>query len=331
MIGYSLIPDAFFEAFVDLYKRRYNTDFLKEDMVYVSGVVAAIDAIFRTYTKKGDNIVMLSPIYHTFYSCIKNNGCNALTSKLLNNKGIYTVNWQDLEEKLKDKKTKILLLCNPHNPIGKIFREDELMKIDALASKYKVLVISDEIHGLITNPGLKYVPYSNVAKGKYVTCLATSKAFNLAGLQSAVIVCKDKKTREELQDKFYADDIGEPNYFAINANIAALRDSEDWLDAVNEYIYENKKYFNDYIFNNIPGLRSYITEATYMMWIDVRSYYNDSVEFVKKLDEATGLRVCPGHQFGEGGDYFFRINLATSFENVKDACHRLESFIKGNY
>ena len=327
-IGYSLIPDAFFDAFVTLYHKRYGASFLREEMVYVSGVVASIDSMIKLLSKEGDNIVMLSPIYHTFYHCISNYKRKALVSKMKLQNNSYSIDWEDLERKLSDSKSSLMILCNPHNPVGKIFSEEELKKIDQLATKHNVLVISDEIHGLITNPGTKYVPYGNVAQGKFVTCLATSKAFNLAGLQSAVVICKDKDLREKLQAAFYADDIGEPNYFTVNANIAALRDSEDWLDEMNEYIYRNKVTFADYISKNIPGVQSFVTEATYMVWVDVRRYTTDSRAFVKDLNDKTGLLVCPGIQFGDGGEGFLRINLATSLENVLDAAKRLEKYIK---
>ena len=326
-IGYSLVPSTFFDAFVNFYRDRYHTDFTSEQMIYASGVVASIDSMFRLLTKEGDNVVMLSPIYHTFYSCIKNFKCHALTSEMILNNGMYSINWDDLENKLKDEKTHILLLCNPHNPVGKIFSEDELKKIDRLASKYDVLVISDEIHGLLTSPGKKYIPYSNVAQGKHVVCLATSKAFNLAGLQSSVVICKDDELRNKLQKAFYEDDIGEPNFFAVNANIAAF-ESGDWLDELNKYVYNNKIYFKDYIENHISEINVIFTDATYMVWVDVRNFTSDSAKFVEEMNEKTGLLVSPGIQFGNGGEGFFRINLATSLENVKDACVRLEKYIK---
>ena len=326
-IGYSLIPDAFFDAFVNFYSKRYQTTFKREDMVYVSGVVASIDSMIKLFTNEGDNIVMLSPIYHTFYHCISNYKRNALTSKMIESNGKYLIDWKDLEEKLSNPKSPVMILCNPHNPVGKIFTQEELKRIDELATKHNVLVISDEIHGPITSPGKKYIPYDNVAKGRHITCLATSKAFNLAGLQSAVVVCKDKELRDRLQEAFYADDIGEPNFFAVNANIAALRDSEDWLDEMNEYVYLNKVEFAKYIFYHLPSVKVHLTDATYMVWVDVREYTNDSKEFCKQLCEKTGLLVCPGVQFGDGGEGFLRINLATSLDNVIDAAKRLESFI----
>ena len=197
-IGYSLIPDTFFDAFVNLYHKRYETNFEREEMVYVSGVVASIDSMIKLLSKEGDNIVMLSPIYHTFYHCICNYKRVALVSEMKLEDKSYSIDWDDLERKLSNPKSSIMILCNPHNPVGKIFSKEELERIDQLATKHNVLVISDEIHGLIANPGKKYIPYGNVAKGKFVTCLATSKAFNLAGLQSAVVVCKDKDLRDKL-------------------------------------------------------------------------------------------------------------------------------------
>ena len=326
IIGYTLVPESYFEAFSSFYHLRYNTDFDKEELIYVSGVVASIDSMLKIFCTKDDNVLMLSPIYHTFYHCI-DNYCHYITSKMIEDDGQYHIDFADLENKLKLPHTKILLLCNPHNPVGKIFTKEELEKIDELASKYDVMVISDEIHGLITNPGKKYLPYSNVAKGKYVTCLATSKAFNLAGLQSAVVLCKDKELRQLIQKQFYKDDIGEPNYFACNANIAALKESEDWLDEMNRYVYQNKIDFKKYVDGHISHVKVILTDATYMVWVDVRYYVNDSKDFCKKLNKETGLLVSPGAQFGDGGEGFFRINLATSHDNCLSAARRLESFL----
>ena len=329
-IGYTIIPDAFFEAFVNLYHRRYQTDFVKEDLVYVSGVVAAVDSILKEMCEPGDNVVMLAPIYHTFYHCIENLGFHPLTSDMPYNGEKYSIDYADLESKLADPKSKVFILCNPHNPMGRIFNQDELQKIEELCLKHNVLIVSDEIHGLLTNPGVKYVPFSNAAKSdKYIMCLATSKAFNLAGLHSAVIMCKNKALRERMQNVFYRDDIGEANYFAVNANIAALNDSEDWLDEVNDYVYKNKVYFKQYIDEHIPGVHAMLSDATYMMWIDCRKVTNSSKLFVEELNKKTGLLVSPGIQFGKCGEGFFRINLATSFSNVKLAAAKLEEFIKG--
>ncbi len=327
-IGYTTIPNAFFEAFINYYKDKYSSDFLLDDMAYVSGVVASIDSMLKELCEKGDSVLMFSPVYHTFYHCIENNGFKVKTAQLLLNDGKYDIDWLNFERLLKEKDTKVFLLCNPHNPVGKIFTEEELKKIDELASKYGVFVISDEIHGLLTNPGKKYIPYSNIAKGKWVSCLATSKAFNLAGLQSAVIVCKDKQLKEQFQDAFYRDDIGEPNYFAVNANIAALNDSRDYLDELNAYVYKNKCEFKRYLEEHLPKVTVHLTDATYMVWVDVREFTNDTKAFTQELNKKTGLLVSPGIQFGPGGEGFLRINLATSLENVLDAAKRLERFIK---
>ena len=326
-IGYSLIPDAFFDAFTNFYQNRYQLTINREELVYVSGVVAAIDEMIKLLTDEGDNIVMLSPIYHTFYHCINNYNRRPLVSMMIYDNEQYSIDFDDLEEKFALDNSKVFILCNPHNPVGKIFSEEELKKIDELAIKHQVLVISDEIHGWITNPGLKYVPYHSTAKGEHVIAMATSKAFNLAGLQSAVILCSNSGLRERLQEAFYKDDIGEPNYFAVNANIAALNDSGDWLDEMNEYVYNNKRLFKEYVESNIPHVKVILTEATYMVWVDVRYYTDKSDDFCLELDKATGLLVSPGMQFGRGGEGFFRINLATSLANVMDAAERLKKFI----
>ena len=327
-IGYSLIPDKYFYSFINFYNSHFETCFKLEEMVYCSGLVASIDSIFKRIGKDGDNVVILTPIYHTFFSCIKNSKRNALECDLIFDGETYSVDFIDLENKLKLKESSILLLCNPHNPIGRIFTKEELKRIAQLADKYHVFVISDEIHGLIASPNKRYVPYSLVSKNDYyVTCLATSKAFNLAGLQSACIQIPNKEIRVMLHQGFYQDDIGEPNYFAVSANIAAFNESEDWLNEMNEYVYQNKLYFYRYIEENIPSLKVVKGDATYMLWVDIRKVSNDSREFVKKLSEKTGLLVSPGAQFGKNGEGFFRINLATSLKNVKLALGKLEEFV----
>lgn len=327
-IGYSLVPNDYFSSFVKFYNCHYQTTYKEEEMVYCAGVVACIDSIFKRIGKDNDNVVILSPIYHTFYSCIRNNRRNALASNLIYKDGKYEIDFLDLEQKLQLRNSSILLLCNPHNPIGKIFSLDELKRISDLADKYNVFVISDEIHGLITSPNQKYVPYSLASKNdNYITCLATSKAFNLAGLQSACIHIPDNSIREMLRKGFEEDDIGEPNYFACCANIAALNDSEDWLKEMNEYIYNNKKLFFSLVKENIPSISVIWSDATYMMWVDISSISKDSKSFVDQLAKKTGLLVSPGINFGQNGEGFFRINLATSKENVLLAIQKLKEFI----
>ena len=329
-IGYSIIPDVFYDSFANLYSRRYGTTFTKEHLIYVSGVVASIDSMLKEMCQKGDKVLMLSPIYHTFYSCIKGCGLEVVTSEMIEKDNHYEVDYFDFENKIKDPRVKVFLLCNPHNPVGKIFSEEELLKLEELADKYNTYIISDEIHGLLTNPDKKYVPFDKVAKkDNYSVCLATSKAFNLAGLQSSVLLCRNKEYRDRFQAAFYRDDIGEPNYFAVNANIAALRDSEDWLDEVNEYVYQNKVAFVDYLNKNIPEIKCYVNDATYMLWVNILKVSNDSKTFVEELNNKTGLLVCPGIQFGPGGEGHFRINLATSRSNVLLAARKLKEFIKG--
>lgn len=328
-IGYSLLPKEYFLAFHSFYKNRFDVDFSINDMVYSSGVVAAIDSSLKCLFKKGNKVVMLTPIYHTFFSAIKNSGLEVLSCPLKENNDEYSIDFLLLEELFKKEDTKVFLLCNPHNPIGYIFKKEELRKISLLADKYNVFVISDEIHGPISYK-TKYHPYAlEAVNDNFMTCLATSKAFNLAGLQSACIVVKNKKIRDQLQEAFYHDDIGEPNYFAVSANIAALIESGDWLDEMNEYVEKNKQFLYSFIDKELPMISYTVSEATYMVWLNISKISTDSLSFNKELGEKVGLYTSPGKQFGEGGEGHLRINLATSLANVKDALNRLKRFIMG--
>ena len=244
-------------------------------------------------------------------------------------KGQYCVDFDGLEALLKDSTNLVLLLCNPHNPVGRIWSEEELKRIVELCHKYHVLIISDEIHCDITEPGHQYnsiLKYSDDA----IALLAPSKAFNLAGLKSSVVVTRNKSLLKEIRNGLGKDDLGEPNYFACDATIAAFDKGDQWIDELNQYLLNNKKYIQDYLKKNLPDIHLVDIKATYLLWLDVSKYTSDSESFAKELRKKTGLFLSNGKQFGQGGESFLRMNIATSLDNVKDACERLNKLIKSN-
>ncbi len=327
--GYTIVPSLYFESYENFFKRRYGVEFKKEWMVYSTGVVAAISSMVRKLTCVGENVLIQSPTYNIFYNSIYNNGRNIISSDLVYKDGEYSIDFKDLEEKLADPQTSLMILCNPHNPIGRIWSKQELDQIGQLAKKHHVIVISDEIHCPITSPNTKYVPFylaNDINKDISITCLAMSKAFNIAGLQSACIVCKDPYLRHKVYRGINTDECGEPNFFAIEANIAALNNGDEYLDQLNEYIYENKKYFVSQINSKLPQLKVKLTDATYLIWIDVSSICQDSQDLVNFIQEKTGLIVTSGIEYGKNGKSFIRINLGTTKENVIDGTNR---FING--
>ena len=331
IFGYSIVPDEYFESISDFWYKRYGYRFSPSDMVYVSGVVAGISSMVRKLTTPAENVLIQAPVYNIFYNSILNNGRNVLSSDLVYEGGEYRIDFSDLEEKLKNPQTSLMILCNPHNPVGKIWDKETLAKIGELCHRYGVTVISDEIHSPLTVPYKKYVPFasaSEICAEISVTLVSTSKAFNLAGLQSAAAIAKNPILRHKVFRGVNTDEVGEPNVFAMRANIAAYRGGGEWLDALNEYIYENRKTATDIIEKANCGLNVVFSEASYLLWVDVSAYTDNSEEFCKDLREKTGLYVSDGVEYGRGGEGFIRINLATQKSNVIDGINRLVSYVK---
>jgi len=330
IFGYSITTDEYFKAYADFFSERYGAPFTPDAMVYVSGVVAALSSIVRRITNPGENVLIQAPVYNIFYNSILNNGRRVLSSDLIYKNGEYSIDFKDLEQKLANPETTLMILCNPHNPIGKIWDKKCLKKIAELCEKHSVTVVSDEIHSPITVPGKKYVPFASVSKTAddiSITCLAASKAFNLAGLQSACLYIKNPALRHKIFRGINNDEIGEPNIFATSANITALNEGREWLDELNAYIAENKRLAEKYIDDNIPSLHVVASEASYLMWIDISGVSKDSCKFAEKLREETGLFVNEGAEYGEGGKSFIRINLGTQRSRVQDGLERLAAFV----
>lgn len=330
IFGYSITTDAYFKAYADFFKERYGAPFTPDAMVYVSGVVAAISSIVRRVTNPGENVLIQAPVYNIFYNSILNNGRCVLSSDLVYKNGEYSIDFSDLEEKLANPQTSLMILCNPHNPVGKIWDKKTLKRIAELCEKYGVTVISDEIHSPFTAPGKKYVPFASVSKSAEdisITCLAASKAFNIAGLHSSCLYIKKPTLRHKIYRGINNDEVGEPNIFAVNANVAALNDSREWFDELNAYLFENRRFAEKYIEDNIPSLHAVSAEATYLLWVDISGVSNDSVAFTEKLRKKTGLFVNDGAEYGKPGECFVRINLATQRARVEDGLKRLAAFV----
>jgi cystathionine beta-lyase len=331
IFGYSVVPDEYFESIADFFERRYSYRPNPEWMVYTNGIVAAISSMVRKLTTVAENVVLQPPVYNIFYNCIKNNGRCVLENELIYENGEYRMDFSDLEEKLSRPETTLMILCNPHNPVGKIWDKETLSRVGELCKKHGVTVISDEIHFAFTKPGKKYIPFaaaSEVCAEVSATCVSASKAFNVAGLQSAAVIAKNPYLRHKIWRGVNTDEVGEPNVFAMDANIAAYRDCDAWLDALVEYIFENRAFAESYIRENIPKLKAVSADATYLLWVDISAYSDDSVRFCEDLRKKTGLFLNDGTEYGSGGERFVRINLATQRANVAEGMKRLREYVE---
>lgn len=326
IFGYSVTPDEFFMAVSGWWKRRHGVDIPTDWMVYSSGIVAAISSAVRKLTTPNEQVLVCAPVYNIFYNSIVNNGRRVVSSDLVYENGGYRVDFSDLEEKLSDGQTSLMILCNPHNPVGRIWTREELLRIGELCKKYSVTVISDEIHCDIVEPGRSYTPFFSASEDCAdisITCLSASKTFNIAGLQSACLVAKNPALRHKIWRAVNTDEVGEPNAFAMPANIAAFCEGGEWCDALCKYLFENRQVAEDFIKKELPELYAVHGEATYLMWIDISAVADDSVKFAAELREKTGLFVNDGAEYGECGRKFIRMNLATQRERLLDGLSRL--------
>ena len=325
--GYSFPTDKFFEAYHHWWLTRHNIDIPVENMVYVSGVVSSLDSLIRALTDEKDGILLLSPIYSGFYSVVRNNNRTLVTSNLIYENDDWLINYQDVEDKIINNNVKATIFCNPHNPTGKIWSYSEIKNIYEICKKHNVIFIADEIHCDLVDPRYQYVPALSVSNDIIVST-APSKVFNLAGLQSAICIIKDEKIRNLMQDAFYHDDVGEPNYFVEPATVAAYTKGAEWVDELNTYIFNNKEYVKEYFAKHLPHLKVVSGHATYLLWIDISYYQIPCDYFTEKLREETGLYVHNGLHYGSNGANYIRLNVATSLENVKDAMNRLNAFLR---
>ncbi|MCH5193743.1 MAG: pyridoxal phosphate-dependent aminotransferase [Oscillospiraceae bacterium] len=326
VFGYSVVPDEWHEAYIGWWKNRHGIEYSKNELIFSTGVIPIISSCVRKLTTAGENVLIMTPVYNIFFNCIKNNGRNVQEFSLDYSDGEYSIDWEKLEKALSDPQTSLMLLCNPHNPIGKIWDRETLAKIGELAFDNGVTVISDEIHCDITDPGREYVPFASVSekcRNNCVVCVSPTKAFNLAGLQTAAAIVPNARLRHKVWRALNTDEVAEPNAFAVQAAIAAFTEGGEWLDQLRQYIYENKQLVGEFLENNIPQIKLVPSEATYLLWLDCSGFGMDSKELAVHIRRETGLFLSNGVQYGSG-ENFLRMNVACPKQIVLDGLERLK-------
>ncbi len=329
IFGYSYVTDEYYDAIINWRKRRYNQIIQKDWIIFTTGVIAAISSIVRRLTHPNENVLVLTPIYNTFFNSIVNNGARALECKMTYKNHKYSIDYQDLQKKLANPQTTLMILCNPHNPTGNIWNKTTLAKIGKMCKDNNVTVISDEIHCDLLDPGYTFTPFANVnktCKDISITCMSPSKSFNLAGLQGACVIIPNKKLFNLVNRGLNNDEVAEPNAFTIAATIASYNKGEKWLDSLREYLANNKQIVYDYIKKNIKELYVLKSHATYLLWIDISKVCSDSDMFTKFLIEKTGLYISSGNNYKGNG--FIRMNIACPKNMVLDGLNRLKKGIE---
>lgn len=312
VFGYSIIPDEWYSAYIDWWKTRHGVSFSKEELIFSTGVVPTISSCVKKLTTAGENVLLMPPVYNIFYNSIKNNGRNVMECPLEYADGSYSINWERLESCLADPQTSLMLLCNPHNPIGKIWDKETLARIGELAYDNGVVVLSDEIHCDITDPGRNYVPFISVSDKcaeNSVICISPTKTFNLAGLQTSAVAVRNGRLRHKVWRALNTDEAAEPNAFAVQAASAAFRQGGEWLDELREYLYGNKKTVSAFLKTELPEIRLIPSEATYLLWLDCSALGIRSAELQERLRKDAGLYLSCGEIYGNG-EYFMRMNIA---------------------
>lgn len=325
IFGYSDGTESYYEAVMGWMSRRHDWRIEKDWIVFSPGVVPALLWLVRAFVKPGEKVVLQSPVYPPFFRAIESNGAEVLNNPLKLENGQYVIDFVDLEEKLKSD-AKMLILCSPHNPVGRVWNREELMKIGELCLQYHVIVVSDEIHGDLVYPGKKHFPFAALSKElamNSIVCTAPSKTFNLAGLQTSNIIIPNPEFRRAFQEILSLNGISHPNIFGLVAMEAAYNESEEWLDQMLEYVKENVNFLLQYLERNIPKVKAIIPEGTYLVWLDFRKLGLDPKELQEFLLKKARVAMNAGYTFGLGGEGFERMNIACPRSVLQEGLERI--------
>lgn len=330
--GYTIVPDSYYRAITSWFKRRHGWTIDKEWIIYTTGVIPAISAAIKALTMPGEQVLIQTPVYNCFFSSIKNQGCQILENPLKRNGNSYVVDWDDFERKCADEKTTVFLLCNPHNPSGRVWTEAELARMNEICLRHRVAVVSDEIHCELVMPGNKFTPFAAVnedCKTNGVTLNSPTKNFNIAGLQIANIVCANPVWRRRIDRAINIFEVCDVNPFGPVALEAAYNDSENWMDELNEYLFANYQLLCDTFAKELPQYEVMRLEGTYLVWVDVRPSGLTSDEVTEKLLKEGRVQVNSGTMYGQTtGEGYVRINIACPRATLIEGLKRMVDVLK---
>lgn len=324
--GYTFPNEDYYNNFIKWNKERNDFHIEKDDIISVPGVVTATSFVIYAFTQKGDKVLLNTPIYNPFFDVIKAHNRELVTSKLILNGDRYEIDWEDFESKLKDG-VKLFILCSPYNPVGRVWTREELERIVKLCKENNVLIFSDEIHSDLVFPGHKHIPTLSISKDAEkitISAMAPSKTFNIAGLKSSMIIVKDARLREKLSEAIEAFHLG-VGLFGYKATEVAYGYGGKWTDELVEYLYENAKFVVDFFEKNMPKVKAYVPDGTYLMWIDFSAYGLTQEELIEKLKGKARVALNNGQNYGEeDGNGFMRLNIGTTRELLQIGLNRIK-------
>ena len=340
VFGYTHVGDDYYDAIISWFDRRHHWHIEREHILYTTGVVPAMSCAIKALTMPGERVLILSPDYNCFFSSIRNNGCEVLESMLLLNRNKeepllncnkqehFSVDWAAFEAHCADDKTTVFLLCNPHNPTGRVWTREELQRMADICHRHHVRIVSDEIHCELIMPGHTFCPMATV-DADAVILNSPSKSFNTAGLQIANIVCRDAETRRRIDRAININEVCDVNPFAPEALKAAYNDSEAWLDALNGYLWDNYQALSTFCADHLPHWRVMPLEGTYLVWVDVSLCCNSVAAYTDSILRSTGVWLNPGTMYGPvSGEGYVRINIACPRSRLLDALRRISEYNK---
>lgn len=327
IFGYVQVPRSYYEAVAAWFSRRHGWQMQPEHIIYTSGVLPALAAILQTQTLPGDKVMVQTPVYNCFFSSIRNAGCQTVASPLVYKDATYHIDFEDFERVIVEEGVKVFLLCNPHNPAGRVWTREELTRMGSICLKHGVFVISDEIHCELVMPGHRYVPYASISPefaAHCVVCTSPSKSFNIAGLQIANITVADARTRAQIDRGININETCDVNPFGVEALQAAYSpEGEEWLNQLLDYLHGNYEFLCRFMAEHLPQLKVTRLEGTYLAWIDCTALGIPSDKLEALLREKAHVRFSGGHAYDPKGNAFLRINLACPRSILNEALQRV--------
>ena len=328
--GYATVPESYYGAVTSWFARRHGGAPGADWILPVTGVIPALSAILRALTRPGDRVLVLTPVYNHFFIAIDNSGCSAAECELTYGDNRYTVDFDALERRAADPAVKLMLLCNPHNPAGRVWTPEELRRIGDICLRRDILVVADEIHCELVMPGFRYTPFASLSEEfarRSVTCASPSKAFNLAGMQIANIVSADANVRAGIDRAINDNEVCDVNPFGVEALMAAYDRGEEWLDRLREYLADNYRMLCGFFAEHLPQYPVLPLEGTYLVWIDCRTTGVSSEQIAARLLAEAKLMVSPGTIYGPGGEDFIRLNIACPRSLLEEGLLRLRKVL----
>ncbi len=331
IFGYTLVPESYYDAVINWFARRHQWQIEREWILYTSGVVPAISATIKALCSPGDKVIVQTPVYNCFFSSIRNNGCEIAENRLIRTGNSYEMDFDDLERKASDPRAKIMLLCNPHNPAGRVWTREELSRLNEVCVRNNVIVVSDEIHCELVMPGYKYTPFASVSEScldNSITLCSPSKSFNTAGLQIANIISNNAETRRKIDRAININEVCDVNPFGVVALQAAYNEGEPWLTELNDYIYGNYQALCGFFASELPQLPVTKLEGTYLVWVDITATGMSSDELTARLLNEGKVLVNSGTMYGAvAGEGFVRLNIACPRERMMEGLRRIKSVV----